>query len=104
MWQEIANYFGLEVGEYPGHANPLEEQMKNSAQDWDKIVAKYGLQAQQLDRLASWWHTDSDLSRTFETFADMSKSRKLGFGEYQKSNESFFDLFNRLREENFIPK
>jgi hypothetical protein len=34
---------------------------------------------------------------------DMSKSRKLGFLEYQATDDSFFDLFSRLREEHLIP-
>lgn len=103
MWKEIANYFEIEVAEYPGYAISLEEQMKTSSPEWDKIVTKYGLQPLKMEKLASWWHSDSDLSRTFETFADMSKSRQLGFTEYQKSNQSFFDLFNRLRREKIIP-
>ena len=34
---------------------------------------------------------------------DMSKSRKLGFTEYQPTDESFFQLFERLRAERLIP-
>lgn len=33
----------------------------------------------------------------------MSKSRKLGFLEYQDTSDSFFDLFTRLREDRLIP-
>ena len=33
----------------------------------------------------------------------MSKSRKLGFLEYQATDDSFFDLFERLREARIIP-
>jgi hypothetical protein len=33
----------------------------------------------------------------------MSKSRKLGFPEYQATDDSFFDLFSRLRAANVIP-
>jgi hypothetical protein len=45
----------------------------------------------------------ADLGRTFETFSDMSKSRALGFLEYQKSDASFLALFSRLRKERNIP-
>jgi hypothetical protein len=33
----------------------------------------------------------------------MSKSRKLGFLDYQPTDESFFDLFAKLREQRIIP-
>jgi hypothetical protein len=33
---------------------------------------------------------------------DMSKSRKLGFLDYQATDESFFDLFAKLRSANII--
>ena len=103
MWQQLADYFGLEAAPYVGEINPLEKQMADAAPVWDKIVQKHDLQPRKLDELASWWHTDSDLSRTFETFADMSKSRKLGFLEFQKTSESFFEVFDRMRAEKLIP-
>jgi hypothetical protein len=34
---------------------------------------------------------------------DMSKSRKFGFLDYQATDESFFDLFVRLRVKKIIP-
>jgi len=33
----------------------------------------------------------------------MSKSRKLGFSEYQATDDSLFDLFSALREKHIIP-
>jgi hypothetical protein len=53
--------------------------------------------------LASWWHTDADLGREVEAFADMSKSRSLGFLDYQDSARSFLDLFDQLRKDRVIP-
>ena len=53
--------------------------------------------------LASAWHTDADLGRPIEVVTDMSKSRKLGFLDYQPTDDSFFDLFARLREAKIIP-
>ena len=53
--------------------------------------------------LASWWHTDADLGREVETFADMSKSREMGFLDYQSTIGSFTDLFEQLREARIIP-
>jgi len=34
---------------------------------------------------------------------DMSKSRKLGFSVFQKTEDSFFDLFEQLRKARLIP-
>ena len=53
--------------------------------------------------VASPWHTDADLGRPIEVVTDMSKSRKLGFLDYQATDDSFFNLFARLREARIIP-
>lgn len=34
----------------------------------------------------------------------MGKSRKLGFLDYRATDDSFFDLFTRLREAQLIPQ
>jgi hypothetical protein len=70
---------------------------------WTCIAQKYNLAEPDLGRLASAWHTDADLGRPIEVVTDMSKSRKLGFLAYQATNESFFDLFARLRDTHIIP-
>jgi hypothetical protein len=41
--------------------------------------------------------------RPIEVVTDMSKSRKLGFLDYQATDDSFFDLFSRLRVARIIP-
>ena len=56
-----------------------------------------------LHHLSSAWHTDGDLGRPIEVVTDMTKSRKLGFLDYQPTDDSFFDLFTRLRNERIIP-
>ncbi len=67
------------------------------------IASKYGLAEADVNRLASWWHTDGDLRRTIKCVNDMSKSRKLGFVTHQDTRESFFKLFERLKRERLIP-
>jgi nucleoside-diphosphate-sugar epimerase len=103
MWGIVADGLGVEAAEYPGHPTPLVEQMADSASVWDRIVKKHDLVPQPVDRLASWWHSDADLGRTIETFTDMTKSRLLGFTDYQPTDRSFLDLFDRLRSERIIP-
>jgi len=104
MWPIVAAGLGVEPGEYPGHPTPLVDQMADVGPIWERIVEKHGLVPHPVDRLASWWHTDADLGRTIETFTDMTKSRLLGFTDYQPTDRSFLDLFDRLRTERVIPR
>jgi hypothetical protein len=68
--------------------------MQNDDTIWRKITEKHNLVESDLNRLASPWHTDLDLGRPIEVMTDMSKSRKLGFTEYQDTRESFLCLIN----------
>lgn len=102
MWRRIAGWFGAEQEELDGEGVPLEKQLADAAPVWKQIAAKYGLVEEDLNVLASAWHTDADLGRPVEVVTDMSKSRKLGFTEYQPTDESFFELFARLRKDRLI--
>jgi nucleoside-diphosphate-sugar epimerase len=103
MWGRLARWFRLEPAPYPGQATPLEKQLAGAAPLWAEIARKHGLAEPDLSRLASAWHTDADLGRPIEVVTDMSKSRKLGFLDYQATDDAFFDLFTRLREARIIP-
>ncbi|MFN6976501.1 MAG: SDR family oxidoreductase [Gemmobacter sp.] len=103
LWARIADYFGLPVGDYPGHPTPLERQMADAPAVWAGIVAKHGLQDIPVNRLASWWHSDADLGRTLACFTDMTNSRTRGFAAYQSTPASFFDVFDELRARRIIP-
>jgi Nucleoside-diphosphate-sugar epimerases len=103
LWPKLAAHFGIEAADYPGHATPLERQMADAAPVWTDIVRKHGLAEPDLDRLVSPWHTDADLGRPVECLTDMSKSRRLGFTEFQYTPDSFFDLFAQLRQARLIP-
>jgi nucleoside-diphosphate-sugar epimerase len=103
LWKRVAAGLGIEAAEYPGQPNPLQDRMGHADEVWSGLVTKYGLQGYKATDLASWWHTDADLGREVETFADMSKSREMGFLEFQDSAESFLDLFEELRRQKIIP-
>jgi nucleoside-diphosphate-sugar epimerase len=103
LWQQIANYFDLEAAEYPGHPTPLETQMADAPAIWAEIVAKHGLQDIPVGKLASWWHSDADLGRDIECFTDMTNSRVLGYDTYQRTPDSFTDVFDELRARKIIP-
>ena len=103
MWGRIAGWFGLEAAPFDGTMRPLAVQMAAAAPIWRRIAEREGLAEPDLDRLASPWHTDADLGRPIEVVTDMSISRRLGFREYQPSDDAFFDLFARLRADRLIP-
>ena len=103
MWGRLANWFDIDPAPFPGTGIPLERQLADAAPIWAQIASKYSLAECNLNVLASAWHTDADLGRPIEVVTDMSKSRKFGFLDYQATDESFFDLFERLRETRIIP-
>ena len=103
MWGRLADWFGLEPAPFPGQGTPLEQQLADAAPLWAEIARKHGLAEPDLNRLASAWHTDADLGRPIEVVTDMSKSRRLGFLDYQATDSAFFDLFTTLRAARIIP-
>ena len=103
LWPKLAEWFGVEAAGYNGQMQPLEAAMANDGPIWREIAARHGLAEPDLDRLASAWHTDLDLGRPLEVMTDMANSRRLGFSAWQATDDSFFDLFARLRAERLIP-
>ena len=103
MWELIAGHFGVEPAPYPGKANPLASALAAAGPDWDRIVSRYRLKTNSVERIAPWWHVDADLGRTQECMADMSRSRELGFLSYRRTWSAFERLFGRLRQERIIP-
>jgi nucleoside-diphosphate-sugar epimerase len=103
MWEQLAQWFGIFPAPYPGQTAPLEVQLADATPLWAHIAKKYSLAEPDLQVLTSPWHTDADLSRPVEVLTDMSKSRRLGFLDYQATDQSFYDLFTQLREAHLIP-
>jgi nucleoside-diphosphate-sugar epimerase len=103
MWGVLADELGATVGDYPGEQRSLEQEMEDQDDVWDAIVEKHGLRPWRLPALASWWHSDGDLGRPVESFADMTKSWKLGFHGFRRTDDSFRALIQRLRAEKIIP-
>ncbi len=103
LWPQLASYFGIEPGGPPDPIQPLAAKFADAGRLWQSIADKHALAERDIDKLASWWHTDSDLGRQLECVNDMTKSRLLGFTLYQETRASFFELFDRLRQENIIP-
>lgn len=103
MWSRIAGWFGLEAAPFDGSVVPLEQQMEADAAIWARIAAEHDLAEPDMHRLVSAWHSDADLGRPIEVVTDMSKSRRMGFLDYQPTDDAFFDAFARLRAERLIP-
>ncbi len=103
MWGRIAEAFGLEPAPFDGEVIPLERQMAEDAPVWRRIAEREGLAEPDLARLASPWHTDADLGRPIEVVTDMGKSRRLGFLDYQPTDDAFLALFDRMRADRLIP-
>ncbi|MEK9212110.1 SDR family oxidoreductase [Sphingomonas sp. 2378] len=103
MWGRIAEWFGVTPAPFDGTVRPLEQQMADDAALWRRIAERNGLVEQDLNRLASPWHTDADLGRPIEVVTDMSKSRRLGFADYRPTDDAFYALFEQLRQNRLIP-
>lgn len=104
MWGEIAAFFGLEPAPCPEQPQRLEPRLKDPAPAvWAKMAEKHGLAEADVNKLASWWHTDADLGRDQEALNDITKSRELGFLGYKDSRASFLELFTYLRAQRLIP-
>ncbi|MGP3713026.1 SDR family oxidoreductase [Brucella sp. RRSP16] len=103
MWRVVADYFGLQVAPYEGVQQSLQELMADAGPIWRDVALRNGLVEPDINRLATWWHSDADFGRKVECISDMTRSRKAGFLEYQSSDETFIDLFRRLQVERIVP-
>ncbi len=103
LWPQLAEYFGLEWEGFVGEPRTLESQMVGMEETWRAIAARYSLAEPQLDRLASWWHSDADLGRTIEVLTDMTKSREAGFLGFRNTVSSLFEKIERYRDARILP-
>jgi len=103
MWPRLAAALGVEPVGFEDAPRPFEQQMADAAPVWAEVVAAHGLVEPDLERVASWWHTDADLGRDVEVVTDMSKSRLAGFTSHHRTVDSFLTLFERYRAERLVP-
>jgi len=103
LWPRLAAHLGVQP-EGPGEEpQPLEQQMADAAPVWAELVAEHDLVEPDLARVASWWHTDSDLGREMEVVADMTRSRLAGFTGYVSTERALLRLIDRYRAERIVP-
>ncbi|MFH6990920.1 SDR family oxidoreductase [Flavobacterium sp. FlaQc-48] len=103
LWPKIAAWFQIEFEGYHDTIKPLETVLDKKQAVWREITKENQLIEEDLNQLASAWHTDLDLGRPLEVMTDMSRSRKLGFTVYKDTKDSFFELFTELRNDQIIP-
>ena len=103
LWPRLAAHLGVEPEGFVDRPRPLEQQMAGAEPIWRQLAAEHGLVEPDLSRIASWWHTDSDLGRDIEVLADMSKSRLAGFTGYVRTEDAFSRLIARYRADRVIP-
>ena len=103
LWPRLADYFGVPWEGYSDKPRPLELQMADAGPIWADIAEKHRLVEADVNRVASWWHTDGDLGRTMECITDMARSRRAGFTEQLPSEDAFYRLFERYKRARIIP-
>jgi hypothetical protein len=70
---------------------------------WAALAARERLREQDLDRVASWWHTDGDLGRDMKCFTDLARSRAAGFTGHRSTLAYFLELSDRLEADRVVP-
>jgi nucleoside-diphosphate-sugar epimerase len=103
MWPRVMEMLGMEAVEFDGTVRTLSDQMPELESLWSNVAAKHGLKEPELSRLASWWHTDGDLTRPIECLVDMSNSRQRGFLEYVSTVSAFADAYHGYRDAAILP-
>ena len=103
MWPRLAARLGVRPEGYDAAPRPLEQQMADAGPAWSELARREGLREQDLDRVASWWHTDGDLGRDLECLTDLARSRRAGFTGHRVTLDCFLDLFDRLEQDRVVP-
>lgn len=103
MWPRIAERLKVEYEGFSGEPRPLETQMTDGQATWDGLAVRHDLVESDLSRVASWWHTDSDLGRDIECLTDMRRSRLAGYHRVESTLDAFFKVFDQLERDHVIP-
>jgi nucleoside-diphosphate-sugar epimerase len=101
LWPKIAAYFKMEVA--PPLQMPLQTVMADKGDLWKTVQQKHKLEPHTYAQLSSWAFGDFVFSWDYDFFADGTKSRYLGFHEYQDTEKMFYNLFDEFRINKIIP-
>jgi nucleoside-diphosphate-sugar epimerase len=103
LWPRLADVLGVEPVGFEGAPRPLEAQMTGAADVWRSLASEHALVEPDIDRVASWWHTDGDLGRDVECLTDMARSRAAGFTGYRTTLDAFVRVFDELSASGITP-
>lgn len=101
LWPKIAEYFGLAAGGV--QTISLTQMMADKEPLWNRIVAEHGLLPTPFAEAANWEFADYAFAPTWDVMLDSTKARKFGFQEFVDTEEMFFRIFDRFREQRFVP-
>ena len=101
LWPRIAEYFGLAAGGV--QTISLARMMADKEPLWNEIVAEHGLLPTPFSEAANWEFADYAFAPTWDVMLDNTKARKYGFQEFVDTEEMFLRIFDRFREQRFVP-
>ncbi len=101
LWPRLAAFFAVEAGEQRHFS--LREAFGGRAADWDRIVARHGLQPQAYHQVAGWGFADFVFGSTWDIVSDTGRARRAGFCEAVDSERMLLDLLAEFRGNRVIP-
>lgn len=101
LWMRFAEYFGVEPG--TPRKMRLADHVAESADAWQALVARHGLEPCTLGERVIWPYADYLFLPEWDIISDVSKARRDGFDEAIDSAAMFIDLFERFRRDKIIP-
>jgi len=103
LWPRLAKLFGVTPVGFDREPRPLAPRMDNAAEIWSGIANRYNLIEADVDKLASWWHTDGDLGRDLECLTDTTKAKQAGFLGFRSTPDSLEAVIQQYRAARIIP-
>ena len=101
LWPRLARFFEVETGEQRHFS--LRDTLGDKAADWDRIVARHGLQPHAFHQVAGWGFADFVFGSTWDIVSDVGRARRAGFCETIDSERMLLDLLAGFRRNRVIP-
>jgi len=108
MWPRIAEYFGMQWEGPPQDGSRVTAVQRMNEVDavsvWRKIAEREKLVEADVNKVTTWEFLDGELGRSWDVISSMTKGRNLGWTEYIDSENCLFRLFDRMKEEGYLPR
>lgn len=101
LWPKLAQAFDMPTGS----VRPLRlaDVMADRDELWQHICQRNGLQQTSLAQVANWGYADATLERYWDEILCHNKVRKLGFHDWDNSENKFFDVLQQYRDARILP-